>query len=127
MPTETGFPWFITLFLIMWFGINASLSLISGWFQLSRKFPCSKKFQAKESFRLTSLSLGPRLVPVSYGNTVFVSINEYGIRISVLFLFRLLTSPILIPWDNINSAKRERYILVNSTLLNISSVRLLYE
>jgi hypothetical protein len=122
MSAETLSPVsFLLLILALWCGIYVTVSLLSGWHTLSKKFPCPREFQTNKSFRLTSVSLGPRFLPVTYGNSVFVSIGEVGIRISILLLFRILHPPILIPWDEVESVKRERYMLVNSTLISIKN------
>jgi hypothetical protein len=124
MSNEAQFPlWVIPLFLSVWIVVNIVLSLMSGWFQLSRKFPCPKDFQAKYSFRLTTMTLGIPYLPVGYRNCIYIRIGEAGIKISILFLFRILNPPILIPWREIESVKRVKPKLVNmlvhSTIVNI--------
>lgn len=122
MTSETASPvGFLLLFLIFWCGVNAILSLLSGWYQLSKKFLCPTDFQTTHSCGLTSMTLGIPFFPVNYSHCIFVRIGEAGIRISILFLFRILSPPILIPWREIESVRRVRYMLFNSTVINLKN------
>jgi hypothetical protein len=112
---------FLLFFGAMWCSVNILLSLISGWYQISKKFPSPEDFQTTQSYRLTSMTLGVPFFPVSYNHCIFVLIGDAGIRISILFLFRILSSPILIPWSEIKSVNRSRYMLVNSTVINLKN------
>jgi len=111
--------WSLPLFLGLWCGIVAFLALISGWLQLSRKFPCPADFQAKQSFSLASLSLGIPYFPVAHRNCAYISIGEMGIKISIMFIFRILHPPILVPWREIESVKWVRRTWINSVIVNI--------
>jgi|WetSurMetagenome_2_1015567.scaffolds.fasta_scaffold00263_7 hypothetical protein len=117
MTIETG----IIFFIILWCLVIAILSLVSGWYQLSKKYPCPADLQIIHDCGLTSLTLGIPYFPVSFSNCVFVRIANEGIIISILFLFRLLCPPILIPWNEVESVQRIRYMFMNSTLLNIKN------
>ncbi len=124
MPSNIDSPWwFLTFFLGMWIGISGLLSAVSGWYQLSKRFPCPKNFQAEKSFRMTSMSLGYPFLPVNYGHCVFVRIGEAGIRLSVLFLFRLFDPPMLIPWRDIERVRQSWYLFFKSTVITIRNDR----
>ncbi len=41
--------------------------------------------------------------PTGYGNCLTVAVSGAGVRLSVLFLFRIMHPPLVIPWSAIES------------------------
>lgn len=120
MASNSDFPiWFFPSFVSMWLGVNALLSFMSGWYKFAKRFRCPESFRAEKNCGLTSISLGFKYFPVNYGNCVFVKIGNTGIRLSVLFIFRFMSPPFVIPWEEIENVRRSRYFLFGSTVLNV--------
>ena len=55
------------------------------------------------------MSLGSGLFPVNYGNCLFVTVGHLGLALSVLFMFRILHPPLLIPWSAIEAVRPEKF------------------
>lgn len=110
--------WALPLFALMWFGIGGSLSLLSGWWRLASRFPAADSIQG-EHFRFVSGSMGSGFVPVSYGNCLFVTINENGFRVSILFLFRFLSPPLFISWAKVESVAEKQFLFMRYTAIRI--------
>jgi len=119
MPEKESQLGFLIFFIGVWCGINVILSLVSGWFQLSKKFSCPTDFQTKYSCGLTTMALGIPYFSVNYSHCIFVHIGDAGIRVSILFIFRILSPPILIPWSEMESVRRVRYMLFNTTVIKL--------
>ncbi len=110
--------WFLSLFVLMWFVMSGLLSLISGWWGLASRFR-SEKLAHGDSFRFVSGSIGSALFPVSYGSCLFVTINEEGFRVAILFLFRFLSPPLLIPWSKVESVIEKRFFFMRYAAIRI--------
>ena len=82
-----------------------SLSLISGWYFVSRKYPAQHKLaNGKQLFN--SIGLGSSVAPFSWlpvTHSASVQVNEHGLGISTGMLFRFLSPPIFIPWTALES------------------------
>jgi hypothetical protein len=100
--------WFFPLFILMWLGITGLLSYIGGWASLASSFPAHDEVRG-ESFRFRSGSLGRRYFPVRYGNCLFITVNQEGFGISILFPFRFLSPPIFVPWAEVVAVEEKRY------------------
>ena len=102
----------------MWLGICALLSVLSGWGGLASRFPASDSIQG-DHFRFVSGSMGIPFFPVNYGNCLFVTVSEQGFRVAILFLFRFLTPPMFIPWVQVESAVKKRFLFVPYAAISI--------
>lgn len=100
--------WFFPLFALMWVAISFLLSQTSGWSKLAAQFK-SKQVAEGEQFRFVSGSMGIRPFPVSYGGCLFLTVNEVGFRLSLLFPFRLFCPPLFIPWKAVESVEQKRF------------------
>lgn len=122
----SGFPppellepqWFIPAFALIWFGISGLLSLLSGWGSLASRFPAEEEIQG-ERFRFVSGSMGLPFFPVNYGNCLFLTINERGFRLRILFPFRFLSPPLFVPWASIDSVVEKRFLLMRYAAIRI--------
>jgi hypothetical protein len=106
------------LFVGMWVGICVLLGLFGGWASLANQFRAGEPVQG-ERFRLASGSSGVRFFPVGYGNCLFVTLNETGFGLSILFLFRIFHPPLFIPWREVESAERRRFLFRRYTVIRI--------
>ena len=106
------------MFALMWFGIGGLLSLLSGWRSLASRFPGSDSIQG-DHFRFVSGSMGIPFFPVNYGSCLFVTVNEMGFRVAILFLFRFLTPPLFIPWAQVESVAEKRFLFMRYAAIRI--------
>jgi len=102
----------------MWLGVSGVLALVSGWSGLATHFRAEDSVQG-ERFRFASGSMGVRLFPVHYGNCLFVTVNENGFGLAILFLFRMFSPPLFIPWSAIASIEPKRFLLFGYTLVHL--------
>ena len=118
-PPELMEPlWFFPFFAAMWCGISALLAMLGGWAWLARSFKAEQSTQGKR-FRFVSGSMGASVLPVSYSGCLFITVGETGFRLSILFLFRLLSPPLFIPWRAIESVESRRLLLSRRTVIRI--------
>jgi hypothetical protein len=100
------------MFALMWVSISALLSVLGGWTSLAGEFRAPHSIGGQR-FRFVSGSMGARVFPVNYGGCLFVTVNETGFGLSILFPFRLLSPPLFIPWSQVASVETKRFFLVN--------------
>ncbi len=111
--------WFFPLFLGVWLAVSAVLALAGGWFSLSREFRSDEAIDG-ERFRFASGSLGLWPFPVTgYGNCLFLTVNDTGFRLSILFVFRFLAPPLFIPWSAVKSMESGRLLFLRYTRVRL--------
>jgi hypothetical protein len=118
MPAYMEPQWFFPLFAVMWFGISALLSRIGGWSSLAAHFRAAQPATG-EHFRFVSGSMGEKFFPVSYGGCLFVAINDNGLHLSILFLFRFQSPPLFIPWSQVESVEQKRLLFLSYTVIRV--------
>ena len=102
-------PWFIVFFAAMWFGVTGLLAIVSGWTGLATYWR-AQSTPTGERFRMTSASMGARLLPVGYGNCLSVTVSERGLGVSIPLPFRFLCPPLFIPWSDIDRVAEGRFL-----------------
>ena len=108
--TPEGMPWlfqgwrFPIFFAVLWVLICGLLSLLSGWFGLSRLL-AGRLAEVTNSSSFQSGALGRPYFPVSYGNCLFVRVGPAGIGLSILWAFRVFAPPFVIPWELVESVE----------------------
>lgn len=110
--------WLIPLFVVMWFFIGAVLSRISGWASLATHFRATQA-ESGERFRFASGSMGVRFFPVSYGGCLFLSVNNDGLHLSIMFPFRFQCPPLFIPWSQLESVEEKRFLFFRYTVIHL--------
>lgn len=110
--------WFFPFFALMWIGVSGLLAMLSGWSGLATNFRAEGTVDG-EQFRFVSGSMGNRSLPVHYGNCLFVTVNETGFAISILFLFRVLSPPLFIPWSAVEAIEPKRFLLFSYTAIHL--------
>ena len=110
--------WFLPLFGAMWIGINALLSILGGWFTLAKRFRAESE-PTGDQFRFVSGSMGIRYFPVNYRNCLFVIVSSTGVHISVLFLFRVMSPPLFIPWSDVESVEEHTFLFSHTMLMRV--------
>ena len=94
------------------------LAILGGWASLATYFRANGPVQG-ERFRFVSGSMGARFLPVSYGSCLFLTVNETGFRVAILFLFRLLSPPLFIPWKAVASVEPKRFLFFRYTVVHL--------
>lgn len=106
---------FVILFAALWCAICFLVSLLSGWYSLSKRFR-----KQSEPYGETRIA-GPLFYSVrmrfgNYGNSIRLAAAEDALYASVLFLFRVGHPPLRIPWDQIQFRRKKflwlRYIVL---------------
>jgi len=116
LPPDPSSPWFIVFFAAMWFGVTGLLSILSGWHSLAERWRAPASFPG-ERYRMRSASIGTQVFPVSYGNCLTVTVSEEGLGLAILFLFRFLSPPLLIPWAEIASVTEGQFLFFRHTVV----------
>lgn len=121
----------IPAFLFFWSGVIASISIVGGWHNLAKRFRQQETtFRIggtsdgrAEKFSWSSLKMGPKFFPTNYGNCITVTLNDDGIGLKVMPLFRPLHPPLLIPWSAIESiAIGKELMLFDRALIQIKDL-----
>jgi len=110
--------WFLLGFALLWLGMSALLALLSGWTSLARNFRADQPGQG-ERFRFVSGSMGAPLLPVGYGRSLFVTVDDEGFGLSILFLFRFLSPPLFIPWRAVESVEAKQSLFSRYTVVRL--------
>lgn len=105
------------IFPLMWIYILFRMNSVSGWKELSEKFPCQTQFEG-EKWRFCSASVGL----IYYQGTLTFSANEHCLFINIQFPFKFFgTKALLIPLEKIRGEERAS-VFMNRVHLNIEGV-----
>lgn len=118
MPT-LGFEWFFPAFVVFWLAICGALSLLGGWYELSRRFNSSEPIDG-ERFYFRSGALGSGPLPVSYGSCLFVTVGPRGFALSILFPFRFLHPRLVIPWSAVERCEKVKFWFTNQVAVHVA-------
>ena len=100
--------WLLVGFVVLWLLMSGLVSWLSGWYGLSRRFHNADAVDG-ERFSFRSAAIGWRWFPISYGNCLFATIGSKGLALSILFPFRFLHPPLLIPWSAIDRCEEVKF------------------
>lgn len=106
LNTPYGFAIF---FVTLWCLVCFMISLMGGWFSLSRRF----RMQAEPYGEIRSA--GPLFYRVkmrfrvNYGNVIRLKAAEDALYLSILFLFRIGHPPLCIPWKEIQFSRTKYF------------------
>lgn len=118
-PALLELHWLLALFVVFWTGLSALLAMLAGWPRLATRFR-SDQMVAGETFRFASGAMGASIwLPVSYRCNLFYTVADSGLHLSVLFLFRLMSPPLFIPWEQVASITEERIWLINTAVIRL--------
>ena len=101
---------FAVFFVTLWCFVGFVISLLGGWFALTRRFtkqsePLGETRTAGPwSYSVCMRSLG------SYNNVVRLTVADNGLYPSVLFLFRFGHPPLRIRWNEITVRDRKSVV-----------------
>lgn len=104
---------FLVTFPLLWIGVTSLLSIAGGWSLLAERFR-AREPGTGDVFRFASaLFKKSGLFPVTYRGSLTITISESGVHFSILFLFRLLSPALFIPWKEIESVTEQRHLFGN--------------
>lgn len=109
---------FFLLFVVLWLGITGGLAHVSGWADMATKFRQRKPFLG-ESFTSVSGAMGKGRFPVGYRSCLSVVVGQTGFSLAVLFPFRLLSPPLLIPWSQVETVVDEKLLFARYTRVRL--------
>ncbi len=110
--------WFLPFFVFLWVCIAVLLATLGGWAGLAQWYRAVQPLEGQR-FRFVSGSMGASAFPVSYGGCLFVTVGEAGFGLSVLFLFRLFSPPLFIPWSAVESVQEKRFLFSRYTAIRL--------
>lgn len=90
----------------IWGIVSILISHIGGWWALSKRYPADGNCECK-TFRMRSGRIGL----ANYGMCLVLTICESGLRMSVLFPFRIGHPPIFIPWNEFHRVMESRILI----------------
>jgi len=90
----TFFPIF---FFCLWLTVSGIISFIGGWYSLSRCYRNEVPFSGAK-WRMQSGQMRWR---ANYNNALTIGANEEGLYLGMIFLFRFMHPPLLIPWNEV--------------------------
>jgi hypothetical protein len=90
----------------LWCLVVAIVSFVGGWFRLSRKFRLVGSFDGVSE----GLQSGQMRWLTHYGSCLRLGTNRDGLYLAVLFLFRFMHPPLLVPWSEIKVRRKKRWL-----------------
>jgi len=93
--------YWIPIFIFFWVAVSCLISLLGGWFALSKRFPPNDNIGSiLSSFSWRSLNLNNI---AGYSSCVNIKITEIGLFLKTSIIFSVLHKPIFIPWYEIDN------------------------
>lgn len=117
-PSPIAMQWFPLFFVALWLGICGLFAFVSGWRSLATQFIARARPEGKR-FRFVSGSMGLRWLPVRYNNCLSVTVAPAAMHLSILFPFRFLSPPLLIPWGDVETIERRRLFFFTYHVLTL--------
>jgi hypothetical protein len=112
------------LFVAGWVGGCALSAYFAGWRRMARRFPLAPGHGDGEQFRFASGFFATyKWMPVSFHNCLGLMVGAPGVRFSVFPLWQFYHTPYLLPWDAVESLTRERYMLLQHTVIRVRGER----
>lgn len=98
---------FVLVILGGWIAVSCLLSALGGWWQLARDFRASGDFLGRTwRFQSASMRFG-----MGYNGVLSVGADHAGLRLSILFPFRVGHPPLLIPWHELDLYREKRWFI----------------
>lgn len=114
-----GTPYgFLIFFVCLWCFICFFISILGGWFSLSRRFR-AHTMPYGETKSAGPLFYGVKMrLRVSYGNVIRLTVATDALYISILFPFRIGHPPLCIPWSEIQM-RRTTFLWLRFAVLTL--------
>ena len=102
--------WFVVIFacffVATWCLVVAVISVVGGWFHLSKRFRLDRPFDGLSE----GLQSGVMRSFAKYANCLRLGANAEGLYLAVLFLFRFMHPPLFVPWSEIKVHRQQRWL-----------------
>ena len=102
--------YFLILFLVLWIGICMLISIISGWWELSKTYRANFPFNGRK-LRMKSATMR---WGTNYGGCLTIGANREGLHLAIFPIFRVYHPPLFIPWIDISTENRKQLIFFKS-------------
>lgn len=101
-------PWLIPILAVMgWSVVLSMIARVSGWSELAEHYAALDSYEGpKRQFQTISMERW-KVFPSNYGGVVEFGADARGLHLSLFVLFRPFHPPLVIPWADIISQKRE--------------------
>ncbi len=93
-------------FVALWLLISAIISFAGGWFALSNRYRTRDPFFGSE----WGMQSGRMRWMTNYNNVLTVGASPEGLYLAVMFLFRFMHPPLLIPWSDITVRRTDGWV-----------------
>ena len=112
---------FPVVFIIFWVGISFLLAYLGGWARLAQYYEVRSPF-AGQKWHMQSGRMGM----TNYKGCLTVGVNESGLYLAVLPIFRAGHPPLFIPWYDITTAPSKQFFMsyLDFTFARVPSLRL---
>ena len=104
-------PWFLVVFIAMWFFVVIHLAKKSGWKGLAELYSGDYVSPIMSNFSRGSGYIGK----ISYNGILKVCADSVGLYIKVIFPFSFGHKPLLIPWRDIKNVVDEKALVSDKT------------
>jgi hypothetical protein len=94
------------LWISMWLLVGGIISFVSGWSSLARVYLTTSAFDGAK-WRMQS---GRMRWFVGYNNVLTIGASQQGLYLSVMFFFRFMHPPLLVPWSEIKVQKEKGWV-----------------
>jgi hypothetical protein len=115
LNTPYGFTIF---FAALWCSISFGISVMGGWFSLSRRFK-KQSDPYGDTKSAGPLFYGVKMrFRVNYGNVIRIIAADDALYLSMLFVFRIGHPPLRIPWNEIQF-RRTKFLWMRFVILTL--------
>jgi hypothetical protein len=105
---DMAIPLALVAFAGFWCLVCLLISMLSGWRLLAGVYRRSEPVVGNR-WRFQSAAMQRfRLMPSNYGGCLTVIVNEDGIEVSVMWLFRIGHPPLFIPWSDVSASEETK-------------------
>lgn len=119
---DSGSIYFLVLIPVMWCFISWTLSRVSGWNRLAECYRETGQPVESDSSEIEVESAhmrSARMGAIHYHSMLSFRVSDSGLKISILFLFRLGHPPLFIPWDQMHHVEADLHIYSHKVKLSI--------
>jgi hypothetical protein len=92
--------------VLAWPGLLLLISRMSGWHELSENYPSPGMFDVR-MFRYQSANLR---LGTNYGGCLNVGVDQMGLHLFLILLFRFGHPPAFVPWPDISIEKKHGFL-----------------
>jgi hypothetical protein len=93
-------------FLCLWLLVGATISLVGGWFSLAKVYRTPGPFNGAK-WRMQS---GQMRSLANYNNVLTLGVNQQGLYLASMFLFRFMHPPLLVPWSEMKVRRKTGWV-----------------